>query len=227
MIDENKDLCLSLISGGKDSIYATAFMIMQGFDLATVTFFPKNENSYMLHPINLEATKIQANFMSVKHFSFEVSGEKEKEVEEMLKVLKKLKEKLNFSYICCGAIKSEYQRERIERIAEELNVPSFIPLWHKNEEKLIREMVENGFEFLIVRTCAESLEEYLGVKITKENVNEFLKKLKMLKANASGEGGEYETLVVNAPIFSSALKWRILRKIKDGLMHTAIVEVIE
>ncbi len=221
---ENRDLCISLVSGGKDSVYATAFMLMQGFDVATVTFFPKNEHSYMLHPINLDATEIQAKLVGINHFSFEISGEKEREVEEMMEILKDLKKRLNFSYICCGAIKSEYQKERIEKIAENLNVCSFTPLWHKNEEKLIREMVENGFEFLVVRTCAESLEEFLGVKITKENINNFIFKLKTIRANLSGEGGEYETLVVNAPIFSSNIKYKIHKVIKDGFMHTAIIK---
>ncbi len=197
---------VSIVSGGKDSIYSYYLMKQLGFDIDLwITFIPRNEESYMLHVVNLEFVKKQAELSGVEHKIFAIEGEKEKEVEEMYEILGYLKGKEKFEGIVSGAIRSEYQKHRIDMIAERLEIPSYSPLWHKNSEKLLREVVENGFEFLIV-FGGEDLKEWIGKKITKNNVNEFLDFLKKIGSDACGEGGEFESFVVKTPFWEKEME---------------------
>jgi len=198
---------IALISGGKDSWYAYYLMLLSGFEIScAVTFLPKNKESFMFHHPLAEKVFLQAGYANLKHYGFEVSGKKEKEVVEMKENLRKVVEKENAKGLICGAIRSGYQRQRIDFICEELNLISYFPLWNKEEEKLTREMVEDaGFEFLIAETCAEGIERWKGKVITKENLEDFLSDLKRARCNLSGEGGEYETFLIRAPFFSNVL----------------------
>ncbi|MGC9310681.1 MAG: diphthine--ammonia ligase [Candidatus Aenigmatarchaeota archaeon] len=196
---------LALVSGGKDSWYALYLMMQSGHDIpVAVTFVPRNPDSYMLQRAMTE--KVREQFASLKrefkirHREFGVSGEKEKEVEEMKELLAPIVKKERIEGIICGAVLSEYQRRRLDYICEELGVKSFAPLWHKNEEALLKEIVMGaGFEFMVARVCAEGIEQWRGKTVTAGNIEGFISDLKKARCNVSGEGGEYETFVTKAP----------------------------
>ncbi|MBN2095446.1 MAG: diphthine--ammonia ligase [Candidatus Aenigmarchaeota archaeon] len=196
---------LSLISSGKDSWYAYYLMLQQGFDIpVAVTFIPKNPESYMLQHPFAEKTPLQIKNMKSppRHVLFNVSGVKEKEVEEMKSHLEKLVKAEKIEGIISGALASEYQKQRLDLICEELGVVSYAPLWHKDQERYLQEVVlEAGFEFLIADTCAEGIEKWKGRMINPENLGHFIKDLRKARANISGEGGEYETFVTKSPFF--------------------------
>ena len=193
---------MALVSGGKDSWYALYLLLQQGFEIVcTVTFSPKNPESYMLHSIKTELVKKQSELAGIKNYTLIVSGEKEKEVEEMKEKLRIIKEKENIEALICGAIRSEYQKHRIDMISEEINLISYAPLWHKDEESLLKEITYSGFKFKVVLTAAEGIDQWYTKVIDENNVNSFIKDLKKARANVSGEGGEYETLVIDSPLF--------------------------
>jgi len=196
---------LALVSGGKDSWYSYYIMLQRGMEIPViVTFIPKNPESYMLQHPMADKVPLQVKVMKnpPKHFVFSVSGKKEEEVKEMKKHLEMVVREEKIEGVIAGAILSEYQKQRIDFICEELKVISYAPLWHKNQEALMREIVmEAGFEFIVADTCAEGIEKWKGRKITKENLEEFISELKKSQANVSGEGGEYETFVTKTPFF--------------------------
>lgn len=198
---------IALISGGKDSWYAYYLMLLSGFEIpCAVTFIPKNKESFMFHHPLAEKVSEQARLANLKHYAFEVSGKKEEEVFEAKKWLKEIVEREKVKGLICGAIRSWYQRQRIDFIGEELGLATYFPLWLKDEKKLIKEMVkEAGFEFLIAETCAEGIWQWKGKIITKDNLEDFLSDLKKARCNPSGEGGEYETFLIKAPFFDNIL----------------------
>ncbi len=204
-----------MVSGGKDSVYAFYLMLQQGFEIGRwITFVPQIKESYMLHSVNLNFVSLQAKLSKVKHTEIFVSGKKEEEVDEMLHYLKALKEREKFSAVICGAVMSEYQKERIDMICRELGIPCYAPLWRKNGENLLREMVEQGFEF-IVTYGGEEFEKWIGKKVSEESIEEFLDFLKSIRADVCGEGGEYETFVVKTPFWNRELKLRG-KKVREG-----------
>ena len=197
----------AVVSGGKDSWYAVYIAMLYGFEInPIVTFIPKKEDSYMLHNVNVAWVALQARVAGFKHYTFEVSGEREKEVEEMKKYLTEIVRKNSVEAVVCGAVKSEYQKYRIDMMCEELGVKSYAPLWHKNEAMLLHEIVNSGFEFIITKIAAEGIEKWVGKKINEGNVDEFIFDLKRLRVNLIGEGGEYETFLLDAPFFKRKIE---------------------
>ena len=107
--------------------------------------------------------------------------------------------------MAAGAIESEYQKERVDRIAHELGIRSFAPIW-RTGETLLEEQVRY-FETYVVAVAAEGLSEGM---LTRKFDAAFVKYLKSLKPSVSPhlEGGEGETFVANAPFFRKGLKVR-------------------
>jgi len=72
-----------------------------------------------------------------------------------------------------------------------------------DQEKEIREVIRNGFEFIITKVACDGLDKsWLGRIITEKDVD---KLVKIKGINVAFEGGEAETLVVNCPIFSKKI----------------------
>jgi uncharacterized protein (TIGR00290 family) len=210
-----------LISGGKDSLYSYFIFKMYGADTIWVNFVPKNLESYMLQSINSNFVKYQAKACGEKLYSFEISGKKDIEIEEMLYYLKKVKEEENFEGIVCGAVRSDYQKSRLEYISEELGVNLYAPLWHKDEKKLLDEILDSGFEFLIVFSGLED-KSFVGKIVNKETKEEFLN---WVQDSPVGEGGEFESYVINCPIFE--YKLNPMGVIKKGYYFIEKIEFLD
>ena len=72
---------------------------------------------------------------------------------------------------------------------------------------LLREMIDIGFRAVIVAVAAEGLnEEWLGREIDEECLRDLLKIRSKYGINISGEGGEYETLVVDCPLYTKSIE---------------------
>jgi predicted ATP pyrophosphatase (TIGR00289 family) len=199
-----------LFSGGKDSCFAYFWAKWQGYEPFLLTMEPE-PYSMMFHHPNIRATRLQAKALGANQVFVKV-GEEDWE-EKMLAALKKTKAEA----IVTGAVESEYQRWRIEKVANVLTIPHFSPLWHKTDV-VLKEMLEY-FEIYVTAVAADGLgPEFLG---------EPLKKL--VQAKAPGvhpmlEGGEAETFVVNAPFFKKPVKIKGWKKSWDGVRGVAEIE---
>jgi len=196
----------ALFSGGKDSVFSAYTMMKQNYEITClITMKSKNPDSYMFHTPNIHLVDLQAEAMDIPLATGYTEGEKEKELEDLEKTIKKAKEKFKIEGIVTGALFSDYQRKRIERICDKLNLKIFSPLWHMNQEKEMR-LVIKEFEIIMSSVAAEGLDKtWLGRKITEEDVDKLVKLNKKIGLNIAGEGGEFETLVVEGPCFKKKL----------------------
>jgi diphthine-ammonia ligase len=196
-----------LFSGGKDSTFALWCAQMQGWDVNTlVTVFPKSEDSWMFHYPAVKWTRLQAETMGIPQATITTQGEKEKELGDLSAGLSSIASSLGIEAIVSGAVASEYQRTRLDNICEELGLRSFAPLWHKNQEQLVREQIESGFDFIITACNAMGLDDkWLGRKIGTPDLAELVKLNKQYGISVAFEGGEAETFVIGAPVFKSNL----------------------
>lgn len=197
----------SLFSGGKDSTFALWWALSQGWDvMALVTVLPESDESWMFHYPALKWTSLQAEAVGIRQIQIKTKGEKERELVDLAEGLRQLERDKEIEGIVSGAVASEYQRTRLDNLCEELGVRSFAPLWHKDEEQLVREQVDSGFEFIITACSALGLDErWLGRKITEADVNELVKLKKRFGLSVAFEGGEAETFVLKAPMFKTQL----------------------
>jgi len=119
---------------------------------------------------------------------------------------RKILTQLKIDGVISGALASEYQRTRIEKICYELKIKSFTPIWHKSQELILRDMVKFGFKIIIVGVFAQGFKEsWLGRIIDETCINDLVKLQKKHGINIAGEGGEFETLVLDGPIFKKEL----------------------
>jgi len=193
-----------LFSGGKDSTFAAWLALSYGWNVVSmVTMLPKSSSSYMFHHPNASWTPLQAEAMGLPLILKKTAGKKDEELEDLEDVLSDLK----IDGVLTGAVASEYQKEKIDVLCEKLNLKSFAPLWHKDSEQLLREMVNSGFEVIITSVSAQGFDEsWLGRKIDEKCIDDLVRLKEKFGINISGEGGEYESLVLYAPFFKSRMK---------------------
>ena len=193
----------SLFSGGKDSVFSIYIAKQWGWNITNlVTIYPKNNDSWMFHKVNINQTEKIAEALDIPIIKGYTEGNKEEEIKDLKSILKDL----NIDGVISGAIASEYQRTRIEKICHELNIKSFTPLWHKNQEYIIKDQINAGFKIMIVGAFAFGLDQnWLGKILDDFSLNELINLSRKYKINVAGEGGEYETLTLDGPIFKKKL----------------------
>ena len=137
----------ALVSSGKDGIYAMYTMMKQNYEISCmITIKSKNLDSYMYHTPAVDIVKLQSESTGIPLMIQETEGEKEKELEDLKIILKEAKEKYQIDGIITGALFSNYQRERIEKVADSLSLKIFSPLWHMNQETEVREIINKERE---------------------------------------------------------------------------------
>jgi len=193
----------ALVTGGKDSALALHRVLKEGHEVAyLVTMIPQREDSWMYHFPNIRLTDFFAEASGIPLVKAETSGVKEEEVED----LKRLLTELDVDGIVSGAVYSEYQKSRIDRVCREIGKKSVTPLWHENPSRLMRELIDLGFEVIIVGVYAYGFDQnWLGRRIDRSSLDELVELKKRYQISIIGEGGEYETFVLYAPYFKRGI----------------------
>ncbi len=191
----------ALTSGGKDSLFAAYKASKEHKLLCLISIKSKNPESYMFHIPNIELVKLQSKAMELPLVFLETEGEKEEELKDLKEAIEIAKEKYRIEGLVSGAIKSNYQKERVDNICKELNISSIAPLWQINEEIYLKELIKN-FNVVIVGIAAEGLKkDFLGMRIGLT----FMDRMISLNVSPTGEGGETESLVLDCPLFKKKL----------------------
>lgn len=194
----------ALVTGGKDSALALYRALKQGYKVKyLVTMIPQRPDSWMFHYPNIHLADLFAEAVEIPLVKGETSGIKETELED----LKRLLASLQIDGVITGAIMSRYQKNRIDQICEELNLKSIAPLWREDPKKLLWEIVNLKFEVVIVGVYAYGFDvSWLGRKITRETIDNLIELGEKYQISVVGEGGEYETLVLNAPFLKKRIQ---------------------
>jgi predicted ATP pyrophosphatase (TIGR00289 family) len=164
---------------------------------------PLRENSLMFHYPNIRLVDLFAEAVGIPLVKAETLAVEEMEVED----LKRLIEGLDVDAIVSGAIASTYQKSRIERICEQLKLKCVAPLWHQNPLDILKEIVALKFETIITGVYAYGFsKEWLGRKIDNPTIEALTELNGRYGVSLVGEGGEYETLVLDAPFFKKRIE---------------------
>jgi predicted ATP pyrophosphatase (TIGR00289 family) len=194
-----------LATGGKDSTLALHRVLKEGrYEVKhLVCMIPLREDSWMFHYPNIRLIDLFAEAVGIPLVKAETAGIKEKEVED----LKRLIAELDVEGIVSGAIASNYQKTRIEKICKQLGLKSITPLWHNDPQGMLREILDLDFEVIITGVYAHGFtREWLGRKIDDMAVADLMELNRRYGVSLVGEGGEYETLVLDAPFFKRRIR---------------------
>ena len=216
-----------LLSGGKDSVYAAHLAQEEGHTLAyLVSLRSLNPDSYMFHTVNISLTKLQADAWGIPYVEAETMGVKEEELNDLKTALKGL----DVDGVITGAIASKYQADRIDRLCKELDLYHYHPLWGRNREGLLDDMLDADMKIIFSAVAAYGLDKsWLGEPLTHERIT-LLKELNQkYGVDLCGEGGEYESLVIDAPWFKKRIKINASEKTWDNTsgryhIHEACLE---
>lgn len=196
-----------LFSGGKDSTMAVYKAIEEGYDVEyLVSMLSDNPESYMFHVPNIHITDLSSEAMEIPLIKAKTHGRKEKELDDLKKVLNKLKDK-GVEAIFAGALASEYQKSRIDQLCSDIGLLSNAPLWHIDPKSYMEEIIDSGFEVIIISVSAEGLDEsWLGRRIDHQLLDEIINLNSKYGMHIAFEGGEAETLVLDCHIFKKRIK---------------------
>jgi diphthine-ammonia ligase len=188
----------TLFSGGKDSTYASYLMEQQGHSVSTlVSVLPRDPHSMVFHTPNLHLLPTMAEAMGKGMVTVSSDGSEEGDLEALARVLSLIR----VDGVVTGAIASDYQWDRINWVCERLGLRVFSPLWRKEQEGLMRDLLSSGIKAVVVAVMAEGLgPQWLGRPLDAKALDELLELRRAKGVNPSGEGGEYESLVIDSPL---------------------------
>jgi ABC transporter with metal-binding/Fe-S-binding domain ATP-binding protein len=203
---------VSLFSGGKDSSWALYRALERGLPVARLVTVHPSEDSYMYHVpatrlAGLAAESVGIPLVEVDAGDFrageavDAGAQGDRELEPLERALSDLGADLGgIAGVTAGAVESEYQTSRIEAMADRLGADVFAPLWREDPRELAEAMLAAGFEIRIVQVAARGLDEsWLGRRLDRDALAALERLNREYGVHLLGEGGEFETLVVDGP----------------------------
>jgi ABC transporter with metal-binding/Fe-S-binding domain ATP-binding protein len=161
----------------------------------------------MFHFPAVNWSRLQAEATQLPMIMVNTSGEKEVELMDLKRCLTDLKQESQIEGVVSGAISSDYQKTRIDRVCEEVGLKSLAPLWHKDPEALLKEEIEFGFEIVITACQAMGFsKEWLGRRLDLNCLEDIRKIHERYGIHMGFEGGEAETFVLDGPMFKKRIK---------------------
>ncbi len=199
----------SLFSGGKDSTFAIYLAQKQGHEVTCLlSIFTKSEESHLLHYPNLQWTKLQSESMNIPQLTIHSeSNETDDELSALEKLLQNAKDQFHIEGLVHGGTKSQFQKEKFESLCLKLDLVAITPLWNKEPEQYMNDLLDSNFIFIMISVTSDGLDDtWLGKQITKSDIDTLKNLSVKFRFNLNFEGGEAETFVVNCPLFSNSIK---------------------
>jgi diphthine-ammonia ligase len=212
-----------LFSGGKDSTLALHKAVEKSEIVCLITLVSENKESYMFHTPNIDVTALQAEALGLPLIKKETAGKPEEELKDLEEAIAQAVKRFKIEGVVTGAVESVYQAARIQQICNRLDIWCFNPLWKRNQKALLEEIVAKGFQAIISGVFAYPLDKsWLGKQIDDDLIEKLVALSKEYGLSPSGEGGEIETTVLDAPLFKKkieVLEWEVEAKGDSGVFR--------
>ncbi|MEA3515501.1 MAG: diphthine--ammonia ligase [Nanoarchaeota archaeon] len=204
----------ALFSSRKDSIYSIYLMKKKGYDIAClVSMIDESLYSCMFTSSVVKIVELQAEAMELPVIIKKTNGE---ENEELMQALREAKAKYGILGVVTGIRHSKSKKEDIEKVCNELGLEVHSPIWEIDSEKEMYDLVAARFHMIFTSVAARGLNHgWLGRKIGKRDINKLVDLKNECGINVAGEAGEFESLVIDCPMFKKKLainRFTILEK---------------
>ncbi|KAK7241239.1 diphthine-ammonia ligase [Aureococcus anophagefferens] len=218
---------VQLLSGGKDSVFSLIQAEKHGHELVCVAnLHPLDEgadelDSFCFQSAAHGAVAGVAACLDTPLVRRPITGGATKqglvyagaaagdEVEDLYELLKDVKARFPaVEAVSSGAIYSTYQRTRVEDVCARLGLRSMSYLWRRDQRKLLKDMGESKLRAVVVKTASMGLEpgDHLGLRLDLASTRRLFRGLhESFGFHECGEGGEYESLVLDSPRFAKRL----------------------
>jgi diphthine-ammonia ligase len=195
-----------LFSGGKDSTLALHKAAEKEEIVCLIALVSENKESFMFHTPNIDVTALQAEAMGLPLIKKVTEGKPEEELKDLEEAIAQAVKDFKIDGVVTGAVESVYQAARIQKICNRLEVWCVNPLWKRNQKALLEEIVAKGFKAIISGVFAYPLDKkWLGKQTDEDMIEKLVALSKEYGLSPSGEGGEIETTVLDAPLFKKKI----------------------
>ncbi|KAH3756592.1 protein E01A2.5 [Pelomyxa schiedti] len=128
------------------------------------------------------------------------------EVECMYNALARAKAQFpEIQAVCSGAILSTYQKNRVTNVCERLGLTPLSYLWSREQVPLLTEILDSGVDPIIIKVAALGLTPpMLGMHL-RDAFPRLLDLNTKYGIHVCGEGGEYESLVLDCPLYKKKI----------------------
>ena len=248
---------VALVSGGKDSFFNVLHCLKQGHELvALANLHPADKSqqeldSYMFQTVGHDIVPLYSQCTGLPLFRKEIKPAGSinvdlnyrptvnDEIEDLYQLLFEVHKKIpDIQAVSVGAILSSYQRTRVEDVCGRLGLIVLSYLWQRDQMDLMYEMclmsstekdedTSGKLDARLIKVAAIGL-DHSSLGKTLPEVLPILKRLhRIYDVHICGEGGEFETIVLDAPFF---LKGRLRlmsqdlarQKCNDGVYNTRL-----
>ncbi len=172
----------------------------------------------MFHYPNVRWTALQAKSMGLPQVLVQTEGVKEVELGDLASALRVAKHEYGIEGVYTGALASVYQKSRVDRITGELGLQAFSPLWGMDAHTHLTNLVRDSFEVIITGVASLGMDEtWLDRRLDEKMIDDLLRLQGKYGLNATLEGGEGETFVLDCPIFGAKIEIISSEKHWDGM----------
>ncbi len=184
-------------SGGKDSCLALYRSIQNGGKpKALLTMMVENGKRSRSHGLPHAVIQSQAEALGIQSIVRSTSWDDYEQT--FVTTLSDLKEQ-DVEYGVFGDIDLEPHLKWVERVCSSVGVQAYEPLWQTARRDLLDEFLQLGFKATIIAIKQDALNDsFLGRTLNRHVISD----LENAGVDASGEEGEYHTIVTDGPIFS-------------------------
>lgn len=203
---------LALVSGGKDSCMNILHCIQQGHELVALVNLhpapsgPEEIDSYMFQTVGSRAIENLAECLDKPLYREVISDNEDDVVNTLVDIFTKVVSDFpEIKAVSVGAIGSVYQQLRVDTACQKVGLESLTFLWQWDQIELLDEIIASGLDARIIKVAGIGLDQsHLGKSLA-ECRTHLLKLNQIYGLHPCGEGGEYETMVFDGPIFKKSL----------------------
>lgn len=188
-------------SGGKDSCFALMKAMETGI-VPKVLLNVLNEAGKISRSHGIPAAILEAQAKAARLPIQMISSSWNEYEQKFTDALKQLKTCYSLDFAVFGDIDLQAHRDWEEKVCANAQLTAVLPLWLQDRKKLVLEMMNAGIETIIVSCTTVMGERFLGQQLSLSLVEE----LEALGVDPCGENGEFHTLVLNCPLFSSPVR---------------------
>ena len=187
-------------SGGKDSCLAFYKAIQNGgIPKALLTMLTEDAERTRSHGLPVGVVQCQAEALGIPLIVRKSSWNDYEE--NFLSDISNFKRD-GIEYGVFGDIDLEPHLQWVERVCSSVAIQPYEPLWKRERPDLLNEFLSLGFKAMIIAIKQGALDNSFLGRILDQQV---ITNIEKAGCDASGEKGEYHTVVTDGPIYSSPI----------------------
>lgn len=202
----------ALCSGGKDSILAILEAKEADLPIDRLVTVDAPHGSYLYHapatavtPTIAARWEIDCERLTLEAAGSDSAGARDVEAEPLIDWATTT----DARGIVTGVIASTYQRDLLADLCADNDLDLYAPLWGWSGRDVLETLLDQGVAADIVAVAAAGLDRtWLGRRLDRAAVDALYQLADRHGLHPAGEGGEFETLVVDAPGFAGPIRYR-------------------